>query len=104
MCWGRFESKFKHFQAGMVHICVSGVFCVTSVDVSSVDENEQCSRAGEESHVMVTCLTHDLKTLSSVSLTHDRQQNSHLLLHTVSELDFSWAKFYALLPATYIQI
>ena len=72
----------------MVHICVSGVFCATSVDVSSADGNKKC-RAGEESHVMVTCLSHDLKTLSSVSLAHDRQQNSCLLFHTVSELDFS---------------
>ena len=69
----------------MVHMCISGVFCATSVDVSSVEGNEPYT-AGQESHVMVTYLSHDLKMLSSVSLIHDRQQNSSLLLHTVSEV------------------
>jgi hypothetical protein len=69
-------------KAGMVHMCISGVFCATSVDVSSVEGNEPYT-AGQESHVMVTYLSHDLKMLSSVSLIHDRQQNSSLLLHTV---------------------
>lgn len=60
-------------------MCVGGVFHATSVDVSTKDGNSD-----QQSHVIVTCMSHDLQLLSSINLAHNGEQKSNLYLHTVS--------------------
>ena len=69
-------------QSGVVHVCVGCVFCVTSIHVGGHYTSDQ-----EKSHVIVTCLSGDLKLLSAISLFTDGQQNSHLYLQTVSAIN-----------------
>ena len=66
-------------QAGRVHVCIGGVFCATAVDVTTLEEKEG------EGHVMVTCLSRDLRLLAAAVLTSDtNRQKSTLYLQVVS--------------------
>ena len=63
-----------------MHVCIGGVFCATDVDIRAPATEE-----GEESHVMITCLSRDLRLLTAVVLNFDpHQQKSALYLRVVS--------------------
>lgn len=61
-------------------MCIGGVFHATSVGIGTKEGNN----SDQQSHVIVTCMSHDLKLLSSINLAHNGEQKSNLYLHTVS--------------------
>ena len=72
-------SLIVFLQSGALHICIGGVFCATSTASTGGEEHD----GGQQSHVMVTCLSRDLKMLSAVSLAPQQHDRVSLQLHTV---------------------